>query len=66
MEEYVYDVRSRIYDDLEQYVSESDREALSRQLEDTENWLYEEGEDCNKQVYIDRLAELKVRKILYN
>lgn len=62
MEEYVYDIRSRIYDDLEQYVSESDRETLSRQLEDTENWLYEEGEDCNKQVYIDRLAELKVRK----
>ncbi|KAK4306265.1 hypothetical protein Pmani_021888 [Petrolisthes manimaculis] len=59
VEEYVYDVRSRIYDDLEQYVSENDRETLSRQLEDTENWLYEEGEDCNKQVYIDRLAELK-------
>ena len=31
-----------------------------RLLEDTENWLYEEGEDQNKQVYIDKLAELKV------
>nr|AKB96224.1 heat shock protein [Cherax destructor] len=59
VEEYVYDVRSRIYDDLEQYISPSDREKLSHQLEDTETWLYEEGEDCNKQVYLDKLAELK-------
>lgn len=24
-----------------------------------ENWLYEEGEDCHKQVYIDKLGQLK-------
>nr|XP_045623651.1 97 kDa heat shock protein-like [Procambarus clarkii] len=59
VEEYVYDVRSRIYDDLDQYISSSDKEKLSLQLEDTETWLYEEGEDCNKQVYLDKLAELK-------
>lgn len=29
-------------------------------LEDTENWLYEDGEDQPKQVYIDKLSELKV------
>lgn len=29
-------------------------------LEDTENWLYEDGEDQPKQVYVDKLAELKV------
>jgi len=28
-------------------------------LEQTENWLYEEGEDEKKQVYCDKLAELK-------
>lgn len=37
-----------------------DRDALSLKLEDTENWLYEDGEDQSKQVYIDKLAELKV------
>uniref|UniRef100_A0AAR2JJF8 Heat shock protein 4 like n=1 Tax=Pygocentrus nattereri TaxID=42514 RepID=A0AAR2JJF8_PYGNA len=26
---------------------------------DTENWLYEEGEDQEKQIYLDKLAELK-------
>ena len=33
---------------------------LSAILEDTENWLYEEGEDQPKQVYVDKLQELKV------
>lgn len=28
---------------------------------DTEDWLYDEGEDQSKQVYIDKLAQLKVR-----
>lgn len=37
-----------------------DRDTLSLKLEDTENWLYEDGEDQPKQVYIDKLDELKV------
>lgn len=37
-----------------------DRDAFSLKLEDTENWLYEDGEDQPKQVYIDKLSELKV------
>ncbi|XP_037797757.1 97 kDa heat shock protein-like [Penaeus monodon] len=59
VEEYVYDIRGRIYEELEKYISEGDREKLGRMLEDTENWLYEDGEDCKKQVYLDKLTELK-------
>lgn len=39
-----------------------DRDAFSLKLEDTETWLYEDGEDQQKQVYIDKLAELKVTR----
>lgn len=42
-----------------------DRDAFSLKLEDTENWLYEEGEDQQKQVYIDKLAELKVNTSVF-
>ncbi|KAK7073935.1 Heat shock 70 kDa protein 4, partial [Halocaridina rubra] len=59
VEEYVYDIRGRIYDELEQYISEDDRGKLSLLLEDTEAWLYEDGEDCQKQIYIDKLGDLK-------
>uniref|UniRef100_A0A673MZL2 Heat shock 70 kDa protein 4-like n=1 Tax=Sinocyclocheilus rhinocerous TaxID=307959 RepID=A0A673MZL2_9TELE len=34
-------------------------DALSLKLDDTEVWLYEDGEDQPKQVYIDKLVELK-------
>ncbi|XP_074504506.1 heat shock 70 kDa protein 4b isoform X2 [Sebastes fasciatus] len=59
VEEYVYDMRDKLHGLLEKFVGESDRDALSLRLEDTENWLYEDGEDQSKQVYIDKLAELK-------
>ncbi|XP_070818466.1 heat shock 70 kDa protein 4b [Chaetodon trifascialis] len=59
VEEYVYDMRDKLHGMLEKFVSESDRDALSLKLEDTENWLYEDGEDQPKQMYIDKLAELK-------
>uniref|UniRef100_A0A3B3VV42 Heat shock protein 4b n=1 Tax=Poecilia latipinna TaxID=48699 RepID=A0A3B3VV42_9TELE len=59
VEEYVYDMRDKLHGMLEKFVSESDRDTLSLKLEDTENWLYEDGEDQPKQVYIDKLAELK-------
>lgn len=45
---------------IKQCLSMQDRDSFSLKLEDTENWLYEEGEDQQKQVYIDKLAELKV------
>lgn len=38
-----------------------DSNRLSVMLEDTENWLYEEGEDQPKDVYVAKLEALKVR-----
>uniref|UniRef100_A0A6Q2YX42 Heat shock protein 4b n=1 Tax=Esox lucius TaxID=8010 RepID=A0A6Q2YX42_ESOLU len=57
VEEYVYDMRDKLHGMLEKILP--DRDILSLKLEDTENWLYEDGEDQPKQQYIDRLAELK-------
>lgn len=59
VEEYVYDMREKLHSILEKFVNDADRDAFSLKLEHTENWLYEDGEDQQKQVYIDKLAELK-------
>ncbi|MGH0149811.1 UNVERIFIED_CONTAM: hypothetical protein FKN15_016085 [Acipenser sinensis] len=59
VEEYVYEMRDKLSGLLEKFVGDDDRDLLSLKLEDTENWLYEDGEDQPKQVYIDKLAELK-------
>jgi len=59
VEEYVYDLRDKLYSKLEKFVSESDKDIYLAELSKTEDWLYDEGENCQKQVYIDKLAELK-------
>lgn len=33
---------------------------FSKLLSETEEWLYDEGEDQNKQVYLDKFAQLQV------
>uniref|UniRef100_A0A8C0BFC0 Heat shock 70 kDa protein 4 n=1 Tax=Buteo japonicus TaxID=224669 RepID=A0A8C0BFC0_9AVES len=58
VEEYVYDMRDKLCGIYEKFVSE-DVSIASLMLEDTENWLYEDGEDQPKQIYIDKLMELK-------
>ncbi|XP_013790066.1 heat shock 70 kDa protein 4-like [Limulus polyphemus] len=59
VEEYVYEIRSQLYEKLEKFASEQERSLLISMLEDTENWLYDEGENQSKKVYIEKLAELK-------
>lgn len=60
VEEYIYDIRDKIHDELEQYIEEDSRQVFSSQLEEAENWLYEDGEDVEKPVYVDKLSELKI------
>uniref|UniRef100_A0A8C2K7T7 Heat shock 70 kDa protein 4L-like n=1 Tax=Cyprinus carpio TaxID=7962 RepID=A0A8C2K7T7_CYPCA len=59
VEEYVYDLRDKLCGIYERYVTEDESNRLTIMLEDTENWLYEEGEDQEKEIYQDKLSELK-------
>ncbi|KAI3525056.1 hypothetical protein L1887_03727 [Cichorium endivia] len=59
VEAYVYDMRNKLHDKLFDFVTDSDREALIAKLQETEDWLYEDGEDETKGVYIAKLDELK-------
>uniref|UniRef100_A0A8C1A8E8 Heat shock protein 4 like n=1 Tax=Cyprinus carpio carpio TaxID=630221 RepID=A0A8C1A8E8_CYPCA len=59
VEEYVYELRDKLCSIYERYVTEDESNRLTIMLEDTENWLYEEGEDQEKEIYQDKLFELK-------
>ncbi|ORX95062.1 heat shock protein [Basidiobolus meristosporus CBS 931.73] len=59
LEEYVYDTRSKLESKFKDYVLPEVKESFSKQLYDTEDWLYDEGEDATKSVYINKLNELK-------
>jgi heat shock protein 4 len=61
LESYIYDMRDKIVSDtqLAPYCTEGERTAFSAMLESYENWLYEEGFDATKSVYVKKLVELK-------
>lgn len=44
---------------LEKYVIESECSSICEQLNDLENWLYEDGMECDRDVYINKLQALK-------
>lgn len=59
VETYVYSLRNRLADALSPYVAESKRGALVAALDGAEDWLYGDGEDQTKSVYVAKLAELQ-------
>lgn len=59
LEEYVYDLRGKLEGEYSDYVEPSSKETLMSALSKTEDWLYDEGEDATKSVYIEKLNELK-------
>ncbi|KAM9192481.1 heat shock protein 105 kDa isoform 1-T2 [Dugong dugon] len=58
VEEYVYEFRGKLCGPYEKFICEQDRRGFLRLLTETEDWLYEEGEDQSKQAYVDKLEEL--------
>ncbi|KAL6996498.1 hypothetical protein U1Q18_006630 [Sarracenia purpurea var. burkii] len=59
VEAYVYDMRNKLNDKYQGFVTDLEREEFSAKLQEVEDWLYEDGEDETKGVYIAKLEELK-------
>ncbi|KAF5205686.1 Heat shock protein [Thalictrum thalictroides] len=60
VEAYVYEMRNKIHDKYQEFVTQSERDDFSARLQEVEDWLYEDGEDETKGVYIAKLEELKM------
>ncbi|XP_018620526.2 heat shock protein 105 kDa [Scleropages formosus] len=59
VEEHVYYYRHKLEGPYLNFLNSMDRNKFSELLARTENWLYNEGEDQEKQVYLDKLAEIQ-------
>ena len=61
LESYIYDMRDKIISEsqLANFCTEEEKSSFSTLLENFENWLYEDGFDATKSVYVSKLAELK-------
>ncbi|KAJ9519756.1 hypothetical protein QJQ45_013439 [Haematococcus lacustris] len=59
VESYLYKLRNGLHGSLGQYASPAEKDKVLEQLQACEDWLYDEGEDCSKSVYVAKLEELR-------
>jgi len=61
LESYIYDMRDKIISDnhLKPFCTSSEASAFSSVLEQSENWLYEDGFDAVKSVYAEKIGGLR-------
>ena len=61
VEEYVYEVRDKLSNEFEPFITPANKSAFLVTLNETEEWLYsDEADDQLKSVYVERLQNLKV------
>ena len=59
LEEYVYDTRSKLEMAWSEFMPDAARAEFLKELNAMEDWLYNEGEDATKSLYVEKLTGLK-------
>ncbi|KAJ6013710.1 Hsp70 chaperone Hsp88 [Penicillium herquei] len=59
LEASIYELRDKIDGVYSEFASEQEKDKLRAKLTDTEDWLYEDGEDTTKSVYVAKMDEIR-------
>ncbi|KKY14054.1 putative heat shock protein hsp88 [Diplodia seriata] len=59
LEGFIYELRGKLDDVYAEFVSEAEKEKIKAKLEASEDWLYEDGEDTTKAVYVAKIEEIR-------
>ncbi|CAD5211635.1 unnamed protein product [Bursaphelenchus xylophilus] len=59
VEEYVYSMRDKLCEQLAEFVTEEESERFRGLLTETEDWLYGDGEEAERDLYEKKLAEIR-------
>ncbi|KAI8072222.1 heat shock protein 70 family [Gilbertella persicaria] len=59
LEEYGYEMRDKILGPLSEYIDPSVKDKFAEDLNAIVDWIYDEGYDAPKSVYVEKLDELK-------
>ena len=59
LESYIYELRGKIDSQYAEFASEEEKVQLKEKLEQSEDWLYDEGEDATRSVYVAKMDEIK-------
>lgn len=59
LETYIYEMRNKLDEQLADFASDEEKDKLRAKLSESEDWLYEEGEDTTKAVYVAKMDEIR-------
>ncbi|KAF2427224.1 putative heat shock protein Hsp88 [Tothia fuscella] len=59
LESYIYELRNKIDEQYSEFASDEEKEKIRAKCESSEDWLYDEGEDATKAVYISKIEEIR-------
>ncbi|KAJ9143987.1 Hsp88-like protein, variant [Coniochaeta hoffmannii] len=59
LETYIYELRNKLDDQYAPFASDEEKEKIRAKLEAAEEWLYDEGDDASKGVYVAKIEELR-------
>ncbi|KAL8911194.1 MAG: hypothetical protein Q9171_003600 [Xanthocarpia ochracea] len=59
LESYIYELRGKIDDQYSEFASGEEKTKLKEKLEQAEEWLYEEGDDATRGVYVAKMDEIR-------
>ncbi|XP_023535706.1 heat shock 70 kDa protein 16-like [Cucurbita pepo subsp. pepo] len=59
LESYVYEMRNKLFNTYRSFASDQEREGIFSSLQQTEEWLYEDGDDETESAYASKLDDLK-------
>lgn len=59
LESFIYELKEKIHGVYSDFASEDEKSKLQAKLETIEDWLYEEGEDATKAVYVSKIEEIR-------
>lgn len=59
LEAYIYDLRAKLDDQYSEFASDEEKTKIKERLEKTEDWLYDEGDDTTKGIYVAKIDEIR-------
>ncbi|MCJ1425818.1 adenyl-nucleotide exchange factor sse1 [Sticta canariensis] len=59
LESYIYELRDKIDGQYADFASDEEKARLKEKLEQSEDWLYDEGDDATRSVYVAKMDEIR-------
>lgn len=59
LESMIYELRGKIDDQYADFASDDEKSKLREKLEKMEDWLYDEGDDATKAVYVAKIDDIR-------